>query len=101
MIEEVYGVMPYVGRDRSMGAGKLKIGKPVVFREDMYSLLFISVVKPIYKKFCEEKYERDLKKSLHISKEEEIENETSEDNIVTQSDEDDDLSVPLETLFSE
>ena len=54
MTEEIYSSTPYTKRERTMGSGKFRIGKPVVFREDMYSLLFISMVKPIYKKFCEE-----------------------------------------------
>ena len=29
------------------------IDKPMTFREDMYSLLFIHLVKPQYKKYCD------------------------------------------------
>ena len=41
-LEEVYGVTPYGDRDRGMGTGERRIGNPMEFREDMYSLLFIS-----------------------------------------------------------
>ena len=44
-----------------MGTGLVRLGKSVVFREDMYSLLFISMVKPIYKRFCEDNQQIDIK----------------------------------------
>ena len=40
-----------------MGRGEIRIGNSIEFREDMYSLLFISMVKPLYKKHCEEDVE--------------------------------------------
>lgn len=55
--ETVYNSTPYGDRTRSMGCGDRRIGNPVEFREDMYSLLFISMVKPLYKKYCEEHQE--------------------------------------------
>ena len=63
-IEEVYGVAAYGDRDRGMGTGDRRIGNPLEFREDMYSLLFISMVKPLYKKFCEEHQEQDFGERL-------------------------------------
>ena len=42
-----------------MGCGDRRVGIPLEFREDMYSLLFISMVKPLYKKYCEEHQEID------------------------------------------
>ena len=63
-LEEVYGVTPYGDRDRGMGTGERRIGNPMEFREDMYSLLFISMVKPVYKKFCEEHQEQDFGERL-------------------------------------
>ena len=59
--EAIYkGSRPYLERERSMGCGEFRMGKSLEFRQDMYSLLFISMVKPIYKIFCEENQERDL-----------------------------------------
>ena len=84
-----------------MGSGKFRIGKPVVFRDDMYSLLFISMVKPIYKKFCEENQEGDLQGRLNAFLEEEMEHENSENDTGSQSEENNDQNVPLETLNSE
>ena len=42
-------VKPYKLRPRDMGTGDIRVDNPFNFREDMYSLLFISMVKPIYK----------------------------------------------------
>ena len=41
-LEEVYHVSAYGDRERGMGTGDRRIGNPMEFREDMYSLLFIS-----------------------------------------------------------
>ena len=57
--EEVYHSTPYGERERGMGCGDRRVGIPLEFREDMYSLLFISMVKPLYKKYCEEHQEID------------------------------------------
>ena len=54
MIEDVYASTPYADRPRGMGCGETRLGDTLEFREDMYSLLFISMVKPLYKKHCEE-----------------------------------------------
>ena len=101
MTEEIYSSKPYTTRERTMGSGKFRIGKPVVFRDDMYSLLFISMVKPIYKKFCEENQEGDLQDRLNTFLEEEKVHENSESNTDSQSEENNDPSVPLQTLNSE
>ena len=37
-----------------MGTGPHRNQKYLSFNEDMYSLLFVSLVKPIFKKYCEE-----------------------------------------------
>ena len=78
-MEEVYGNTPYTVRDRCMGRGQIRIGNCLEFREDMYSLLFISMVKPLYKKNCEEEeqemsFERLIATYNEQEEEKEIEN---------------------------
>ena len=78
-MEEVYGNTPYTVRDRCMGRGQIRIGNSLEFREDMYSLLFISMVKPLYKKNCEEEeqemsFERLIATYNEQEEEKEIEN---------------------------
>ena len=43
---------PYVERNRGSGLGPLRIGMPLTFKEDIYSLLFIANVKGEYKDQC-------------------------------------------------
>ena len=38
---------------REPGQGALRIGEKLDFREDMYSLLFISLVRSQYKDWCD------------------------------------------------
>ena len=47
-----------------MGCGEIRTDTDFEFREDMYSLLFVSMVKPIYKKYCEENQDEDKFKKL-------------------------------------
>ena len=63
MFEEVFGITSYNTKERNAGKGPLRVAETLSFREDMYSLLFISMVKPVYMKFCEENTE-----SLKIEK---------------------------------
>ena len=48
-LSEIYDITPYREKKRDPGTGDYRIDNPFNFREDMYSLLFISMVKPIYK----------------------------------------------------
>lgn len=64
MWEEVYGIEPYDERERNAGCGDTRYNQYVTFEEDMYSLLFISVVKPVYKKYCEEHQYNDKLKEV-------------------------------------
>lgn len=38
---------------REPGQGPLRVGEKLDFREDMYSLLFISLVRSEYKEWCD------------------------------------------------
>ena len=44
----------YASHKRNAGEGRHRIGDSMVFREDMYSLLFIASLKPQYKRDCED-----------------------------------------------
>ena len=85
-----------------MGTGERRIGNPMEFREDMYSLLFISMVKPVYKKFCEEHQEQDFGERLVNAVnalEEEKENE--EDSGEGEQEPVSTINDPVETLATE
>lgn len=64
MYEEVYEIEPYAERDRACGSGPRRNDEFLEFNEDMYSLFFISCVKPCYKKYCEEHAVRDKIKAV-------------------------------------
>ena len=51
--------MIYSACKKEAGEGIKRINNPMLFREDMYSLLFIANLKPKYKKACEEKAQED------------------------------------------
>ena len=53
MFEDVFKIDSYANRIRQAGAGPIRVNSTLSFREDMYSLLYISMVKPIYMKYCE------------------------------------------------
>lgn len=61
--EELFPEIGYCERDRLRGEGPLRIGKQAIaFREDMYSLLYIALVRNEYIEQCEEvekKFEED------------------------------------------
>ena len=80
--EQVFPLEGYCQRERQPGQGPLRIGeKAFEFREDMYSLSYISLTRPMYREACEaaeEEHERKLEKvlqSLGLEDEEEVLND--------------------------
>lgn len=55
----------YHDKERQPGAGPLRVDEPFKLREDMYSLLFITQLKPLYKTFID-KAEAERKDTLEV-----------------------------------
>ena len=50
--EDEPNIEQYVDRVRDNGEGSLRIGEPLTFTEDMYNLVYVSLVKSMYKDAC-------------------------------------------------
>ena len=64
-IENIEPHISYSDQRREPGQGPLRVGEKLDFREDMYSLLFISLVQSYYKDWCDE---QDEKKTEELDK---------------------------------
>ena len=72
----------YRNQRREPGQGPLRLGTKLDFREDMYSLLYISLVHPVYKDWCDneaDKKEKDLDEVIAkvLKEEQEVEQDDS------------------------
>ena len=80
--EEIFPLEGYCERERQPGQGPLRVGeKAFEFREDMYSLSYISLVNPMYKNACETKAEEheakieEVFRALKLNEAEEVLND--------------------------
>ena len=78
--EDLEQMTGYRNQRREPGQGPLRIGTKLDFREDMYSLLYISLVHPVYKDWCDEeadKKDKELDEVIAkvLNEEQEVEEE--------------------------
>ena len=60
------GNYSYSSREREAGSGKLRIGRSIKVRDDLYSMLFVSTLHAEYILHCEREHEEEEKAKVRL-----------------------------------
>ena len=66
--DETYGAgnYSYFSREREAGSGRLRIGRCIKVRDDLYSMLFVSTLHAEYILHCEREHEEEERAKVRL-----------------------------------